>query len=170
MPSLIAFSGLPGVGKSTIARALSERIQAVYVRVDAVEAALKASVLIIHPAEDAGYRAAAAVARDNLTIGLDVVADTVNPVRETRALWAAIAAEAGARLVNVEVVCSDAGEHRRRVESRKSDIAGLSLPDWDAVQGRRFEPWMGDRLTLDTTELPIADCIARITDYIASRT
>ncbi len=34
---LIIFSGLPGSGKSTIARTLSERLNAVYLRVDTIE-------------------------------------------------------------------------------------------------------------------------------------
>ncbi|MES9905661.1 MAG: AAA family ATPase [Sedimenticola sp.] len=66
MVILISFSGLSGVGKTTIARALSERINAVHLRVDSIEAAMKTSVLKIHPAEDAGYLVVAAVAKDNL--------------------------------------------------------------------------------------------------------
>jgi predicted kinase len=84
MSVLISFSGLPGVGKTTVARALTQEIGAVYIRVDSIEVALKNSSLQIHPAEDAGYLAAIAVAKDNLVHGLDVVADTVNPIELTR--------------------------------------------------------------------------------------
>ena len=65
MPVLISFSGLPGVGKTTVARALAQEIRAVYVRVDSIEAALKNSSLQIHPAEDAGISRSFAVAKDN---------------------------------------------------------------------------------------------------------
>jgi predicted kinase len=91
VPALISFSGLPGVGKTTVARALAQKIRAAYIRVDSIETALKNSSLQIHPAEDAGYLAAIAVAKDNLTIGLDVVADTVNPVELTRKWWSDVA-------------------------------------------------------------------------------
>jgi hypothetical protein len=40
------------------ARALAQEINAAYVRMDSIEAALKNSSLRIHPAEDAGYFAA----------------------------------------------------------------------------------------------------------------
>src|SRR5438132_4817607 len=132
MSVLISFSGLPGVGKTTVARS------AAYMRVDSIEVALKNSSLQIHPAEDAGYLAAVAVAKDNLVHGLDVVADTVNPIALTRRWWAEAAKACDARLLNVEIACSDQAEHRRRIEKRRSDIVGLDLPDWKRVQSPRL--------------------------------
>ena len=38
---LIIFSGLPGSGKSTIARALAKRLGAVYLRIDTIEQAIR---------------------------------------------------------------------------------------------------------------------------------
>ena len=84
MPRLISFSGLPGVGKTTIARELALRIQAMHLRVDSVEAAMKNSVLNICPAEDAGYLVLASLAKDNLLLGFNVIVDTVNPIQATR--------------------------------------------------------------------------------------
>jgi predicted kinase len=82
-PTLIAFSGLPGVGKTTIARDLARGLEALYLRVDSIEAALKNSSLRIHPAEDAGYQALIAIARDNLANCLTVIADTSELVRQS---------------------------------------------------------------------------------------
>ncbi|MGO7815331.1 AAA family ATPase, partial [Rhizobium ruizarguesonis] len=47
---LIIFGGLPGSGKTTIARALAERLNAVHVSVDTIEQAIRASGI----ADDAG--------------------------------------------------------------------------------------------------------------------
>ena len=162
MPVLISFSGLPGVGKTTVARALAADINAAYIRVDSIEAALKNSSLKIHPAEDAGYVTAYALAQDNLALGLDVVADTVNPIDVTRRSWSDVADACSARLLNVEIVCSDQAEHRRRVETRRSDIAGLDLPDWKRVQSRGYEKWTSDRVVLDTSKLSAGDCVKGI--------
>lgn len=38
---LIIFNGLPGSGKSTVAKLLSQKINAVYLRVDTVEQAIR---------------------------------------------------------------------------------------------------------------------------------
>ncbi|MDR6302537.1 putative kinase [Nitrobacter vulgaris] len=168
MSVLISFSGLPGVGKTTVARALAGEVSAVYVRVDSIEAALKNSRLQIHPAEDAGYLAAVAVAKDNLAIGLDVVADTVNPIGVTRNWWAQAALASNARLLNVEIICSDHAEHTRRIEQRRSDIAGLDLPDWNSVQRRGYEVWSEARVLLDSSKMSVNGCVKRIVEAIAT--
>jgi hypothetical protein len=43
-------------------------------------------------------------------------------------------------LLEVEVVCSDTREHRRRVETRRTDIPGLKLPAWGDVLVREYAP------------------------------
>jgi predicted kinase len=63
MPTLIAFAGLPGTGKTTIARELARRIGAVYLRIDTIEQALRASRSFAGEIEDAGYRAAVGLHR-----------------------------------------------------------------------------------------------------------
>jgi len=170
MSDLISFSGLPGVGKTTVARALAQEIRAAYIRVDSIEVALKNSSLQIHPAEDSGYLAAVAVAKDNLVHGLDVVADTVNPIELTRKWWTEAAKACNARLLNVEIVCSDQAEHRRPVETRRSDIVGLDLRDWKRVHGRDYEDWTGRRVALDTSKLSVNDCVKRIIEALARAT
>ena len=102
-PLLVALSGLPGSGKTTVARALATRLGAVHVRVDVIETALATSdavSLADHP--ELGYSVAYALASDHLRNGISVVADTVNPVAVTREAWRRVAADAGARVLDVE--------------------------------------------------------------------
>jgi hypothetical protein len=58
-------------------------------------------------------------------------------------------------VVEVEVICSDAAEHRRRIASRRADIPGLMLPDWSEVQRWAHEPWTGAHVVIDTARQPV---------------
>ena len=157
---LIVFAGLPGAGKTTIARELARQLGAVFVRIDSIEYAIRQSGRRV-PVEDAGYRAAYAVAEDNLRAGLTVVADSVNPLTITRDAWRAVGHRAGARVVEVEVVCTDAAEHRRRVETRPTDFPGWTLT-WQEVVDREYHPWDRDRIVLDTAGATPAENLATL--------
>jgi predicted kinase len=155
------------VGKSTIARELARRIGAVHVRIDSIEQALRDAGQTV---EDAGYRAAYAVAEDNLRLGHDVIADCVNPWPLTRAAWRAVADRAGVSSLEIEIVCSDPAEHRRRVEIRTMDVAGLRLPSWQDVIARDYRSWDGDRLVIDTARSSVDESVAAICAAIEKRT
>lgn len=157
---LIVFGGLPGTGKTTISRRVAAHRSATYLRIDEIEQALRnAGVLGVGTA---GYAVANALAEANLTGGRTVVVDCVNPVAESREAWRAIAARAGSPLVEVEVVCSDPREHRRRVEERLSDVPGLVPPAWEAVLDHEYEPWTEPRLVLDTARLTPDEAVAAV--------
>ena len=167
--ALIIFGGRPGVGKTTIATALASRTGGFHLRIDSIESALKSASPQVE-ASDAGYRAAYAVARDNLSDGRIVIADSVNPLAITRKAWRDVASTAGAHALQVEIVCSNPGEHQRRVEARQSDIDGLVVPNWQTVQSRRYERWPDPDLVLDTATMPSDDCATLICERLESVT
>ncbi len=167
---LIVFAGLPGTGKSTLASGVARRLVAVYLRIDTIEQAMKDSVLEFSSAEDAGYLAGYALAEDNLRIGHSVVADSVNPIQSTRDAWLKVAERAGKSAIEVEVLCSDPAEHRRRIETRSSDIPGLNLPTWQDVLDRVYDPWERDRIVVDTAAKPAELCLEELVRRLASGT
>lgn len=151
---LFIFGGLPGVGKSELSRFLSERLGAVYLRIDTIEQSLRdAGQSVIGPE---GYFVAYNLAGDNLRLGLDVVADSVNPLHLTREAWRDVARKAQAPFHEIEVVCSDRDEHRRRVTERKQLAQRPALPSWQDVVVREYHIWEGERIVVDTAgEQPV---------------
>jgi len=115
---VIVFGGMPGTGKTTLARRLAQDLTVTYLRIDEIEQALRTSGALGGEVGGAGYMAAYAVAESNLRLGRTVIADCVNPLAITREAWRRVAANSGAGIVEIEVICSDRAEHRRRVETR----------------------------------------------------
>lgn len=165
---LVVFGGLPGTGKTTIARRLAARWSATYLRIDAIEEAIRRAGMPAAGIGPTGYLVANALAASNLLNGLPVIADCVNPVRESREGWRATAARVSSRIVEIEVVCSDAAEHRRRVEAREPDIEGFVLPTWRQVEQIGYAPWEEPHLVIDTVSLTPDQAVALVEEYMAA--
>jgi predicted kinase len=163
-PVLVVIGGLPATGKSTLAKALARAVGAVHVRIDTVEAAIARAEGRFEATNGwelpPGYVVGYDVAADQLRHGLDVVADSVNPLSVSRDGWRDAGSRAGARIVEVEVVCSDTVEHRRRGEHRSIDVPGLARPTWEAIVQREYEPWQRDRVVVDTADLDVPQAVA----------
>jgi tRNA uridine 5-carbamoylmethylation protein Kti12 len=145
---LFIFGGLPGTGKTELAIHLARKVGATYLRIDTIEQAMRDGGLkSIGPR---GYLVAYQVAADNLKLGRPVVADSVNPLAVTRRAWRVVATQVGAPFREIEVICSDQAEHRRRNETRHTQIPGLRLPSWQDVVEREYHVWQGEHIVIDT--------------------
>jgi predicted kinase len=167
---LIVFGGLPGTGKSTLARALARVVRASYLRIDVIEQAIRVARGTDDEVGAEGYVIAYALAASNLDIGQIVIADSVNPLPVTREAWRGVAARAGAPVLEVEIVCTDLTEHRRRVEARAADIPGASLPSWAAVTARSYAAWPEPHLVIDTARTSVDEAIAILVAAVATST
>jgi predicted kinase len=159
---LIIIGGLPGAGKTTIARELARQSSSVYLRIDTIEQSIRDSGTSKADVGDAGYRVGYAVAEENLRLGRTVIADCVNPLQRTRDAWLASAKRAGADSAEVEVVCSDLETHRRRATERSSDIKGLQLPNWQEVLDREYHAWNRKHIVIDTAGRSVMECMEQL--------
>ena len=159
---LIIFSGLPGSGKSTVAKIVTQRLGALYLRVDTVEQAIRSVSEPGHKIGPEGYFVIYGLASENLKLGSTVVTDSVNDINLVRDTFRNIALALNVPFLEVEIVCSDEKEHRFRVENRVSDISGHILPGWEQVQTREYEPWEREHLTLDTALFSAEECADKI--------
>ncbi len=162
MTALVVFSGLPGTGKTTLARAAAEALGAIHIRIDTIEDALLRSSLGLRQPEEAGYLAGYGLAADNLRAGRTVIADAVNALEIARTGWRQTADAKGAKFIPVEVVCSDPDEHQRRIARRPWDLAALASPNWQAVKDREWEPWPERAIKIDTSGTAAEASIERL--------
>jgi len=156
MPVLYIFSGLPGSGKSTLSQTLARQLRAVYLRIDTIEQGLRHLCSVDVRGE--GYGLAYRIASDNLRLGVSVVADSCNPIEITRREWEQVARETRAVHVNIEVICSDSGEHRLRAEARHAEVSGLKLPTWSEIENREYDEWTVERVIVDTAGRSKIEC------------
>ena len=153
---LFIFSGLPAVGKSTLASFVAKEFGAIYLRIDTIEQGLKDLCRI--SVEGEGYRLAYRIASDNLQLSNNVVADSYNPIELTRKELEEVAAKKSCRFLNIEIVCSDKSEHKQRAEQRISTVENMTIPTWDDIENREYHKWEKDHITIDTAGKTIEQC------------
>ena len=163
-PILFIISGLPASGKSTLSKLIAKKYNAFYLRVDTIEQGLKD--LCNYNVQGEGYRLSYHIAADNLKIGHNVVADSCNPINLTRREWENVAKSNNSIFINIEIICSDKDEHRKRIETRISEIEGLKLPDWNDVENREYHQWESDRIVIDTANKTVEMCIEELENKI----
>ena len=163
---LIVLSGLPATGKTTIAKLLCRKLHDTYLRIDTIEQAIVSSLRNPGDLGALGYEVAYELASANLALGNTVVADAVNALTLIRETWRELARNAASGIVEIEIVCSDRIEHRRRVEGREADIAGHTLPTWDEVENRQYESWASECLVIDSAQVSAEDAAQIIFDCI----
>ena len=152
-------AGLPGSGKSTMARHIGAALKAAVVSVDPIESAiLTAGIEAEQPTGLAAYLVAETIAESVLAAGQTIVVDAVNAVEPARHQWVALAERQQVELRFVEVQCSDRDEHRARLEARERRLPHLAEPSWHAVEQSldEYAPWTGPtasvrRITIDTS-------------------
>ncbi|UQN29873.1 AAA family ATPase [Brachybacterium kimchii] len=146
-------SGLPGVGKTSVAEIVAARTGSVHLSIDVVEESLLACGLPSGwQVGVAAYEAARAMAEQNLRLGHDVVVDAVNDSEPARRTWRTAASRTGAQVEFVHLMISDVHEHERRLEGRDRGLVHVGEPTWTDVQRRRadYAAWSDEFLEFDT--------------------
>ncbi len=165
--TLIVMAGLPGSGKSTVANELARRLTAPVLSIDPIEAAMWRSQISRQMTGIAAYEIAAAIAEENLKIGISVIIDAVNPVKAARSTWVQLSERQNVRLQFIECSCSDISVHRQRIEARVRNIPGMPEIPWSRVEERKaeYEQWDFDHVTFDTASMSpdaiVADLMQR---------
>lgn len=167
---LVVISGLPGVGKTSIAERLAVRTEAVHLSIDVVEESILACGLPSGwQVGVAAYEATRVMAEQNLRLGHHVLIDAVNDSEAARQTWRTAAEHTGARLDFVYLVTSDLQEHERRLCGRDRGLAFVGGPSWADVQRRRadYAVWSDEVLEFDTAACPTEEIVDRLIALLA---
>lgn len=172
---VIVLAGLPGTGKSTLARRLATELGGVVLDKDAVRAALFPPPAIDYSQEQddlcmaAIYSATAYVLRAGLPVILD--GRTYSKRYQVRDLMSA-AASWGETPRFVECICDDAVA-RQRLEQAQADgghLAGnRSFALYRQLKATADE-LQGPKLVLDTGQLTETGCLGRAIQHVTQRT
>ena len=165
MTLVIQMHGVPGSGKSTVARALAPLVEGIVLDKDVIKSALLRSGATEALAGPAAYEVyfslAERLAAQTRTLILD--SPVFWPRVEER--WLQLASDAGSRALLIECVCGDERELRRRLATRDGLESNPREPI-DLLQHRdaratSFQP----RLVLDTLR-PLDEIVAAALDYV----
>lgn len=171
-PKLIVMTGLPGTGKSTVARALGPKLGAIVIDKDIVRAALFAPEAIEYSAEQDDF-----VVRLMLeTAGYLFGRNPARPVildgrtysrRYQLEIVEEFARRAGAGLSVIECVCSEASAVARIEADMATHLARNRTPDLYRAQKAAWEGIPEPKCVIDTDQ-PLEACVAMACSYAAN--
>jgi predicted kinase len=161
--SLVVVCGLPGVGKTTVARRAADRLDARLLRTDEVRKDLFPDPEYSSEETAAVYDEVLRRARQELTTGESVVLDGTFRTERLRERAADVAGGQGAAF---ELVAVDSEESvvRRRIAERNGDASDADFEIYGVI-AEEFEPIDCEHATVDNSG-PLADTHAQVDDLL----
>jgi predicted kinase len=149
--TLILFAGMPGSGKTTLARMVARHLCLPVLSKDRVQRVLRDHHLAAENTGD-GYYLILDMADEQLELGVSVILDATFPLDHFRMVASEIAVRHKAKFCPLYVTCSDDNIWRERMTDRAQYIPGWRPVGWDDVLRMRdyYQPWDNNAVILDS--------------------
>ena len=163
---MIVIGGIPGVGKSTLANALSKGLGIPVFSKDELEAAVaRKGICSSKDMHGVGYEIMATLAKSQIANGNSAIFDFIASKSRVNDLWPQLL---NTDIKYIECICSNEDVHKERIQSRKRNIEGWYELTWEDVLSikRNYQPLMSERLTIDSVN-NLSTNIERAIEYVA---
>ncbi|MEZ4671990.1 MAG: AAA family ATPase [Anaerolineae bacterium] len=169
-PTLILFAGMPGGGKTTLARQIARRLSIPVFAKDRVQRVLRDHNLADASSGD-GYYIILDMVDEQLGLGLSCMLDATFPLDHFRMVASEIAQRHKARLCAIYCYCSDDLVWQERMKDRVHYVPNWKPVGWQDVLRMReyYQPWNDNALFVDSVRSPDEN-IPIVLDHIAAAT
>jgi predicted kinase len=169
---LTIFSGLPGTGKTSLARRAASQLRIPLLGIDDIVSFIPQAMLQqANPFWETLIGIMLSVAEAQLEIGVSVVIDSVF-MGEDRLLARQIAARHQAEFRPIYTYVSDETIWRERVERRAAAAAPeAGVATWERIQEQRtfFHPWKPASALFVDAIAPLDENFAKVTQFITAK-
>lgn len=154
-PTLILFAGMPGSGKTTLARLVAQDLKLPLFSKDRMQRVLRDHHLAEESSGD-GYYLILDLADEQLSLGVSPILDATFPLDHFRMVASEIAARYGANFCAFYCECSDDEVWKSRMQRRVQYVPNWQPVGWDVVLRMRdyYQPWNDNALTVDSMQPP----------------
>jgi len=167
MTDLVIFSGLPGVGKSTLATRLARELRRPLLCIDDVIGEVPENVGVEF--WDSKVAILLNLVETQLKLGLDVIADSVF-MNMDRYHAQAFARKYDARFLPIYVFVSDENAWKERVTTRYNELNIPEAVTWENIQHQRqrFRAWEPDTALFIDSLNPFEQNYAKVLGFVTN--
>lgn len=164
--TIIIIGGIPGAGKSTLAKALSKELNIPAFAKDELEAAVARRGLCNNKeTQGVGFEIMAVIAKNQIENNNSAIFDFIASKSRITERWPELLES---EIKYIECICSNEEIHKERIQSRNRNIEGWYELVWEDVLTIKqyFQPLMANRLIVDSVN-NINDNIAMAIEYVS---